>query len=69
MPVYKHVLIGLNGEKYYFYSSFKRFFVSAEEELLVVNDKHEEVLINSSDIKEVLGQDLYLKDTLKLEGE
>ncbi|XWX34245.1 hypothetical protein LMHOCYYV_CDS0021 [Staphylococcus phage PG-2021_4] len=68
MPVYKHVLIGLNGEKYYFYSSFKRFFVSVEEELLVVDDKDKAVLINSRDIKEVLGQDFYLKDTYKLEG-
>lgn len=68
MPVYKHVLIGLNGERYYFYSSFKRFFVIKEEELLVVNDKHEEILINTKDIKEVLGQDIYLKDTFKLEG-
>lgn len=68
MPVYKHVLIGLNGERYYYYSSFKRFFVSEEEELLVENDKHEEVLINTRDIKEVLEQDSYLKDTFKLEG-
>lgn len=69
MPVYKHTLIGKDGERYYFYSSFKRFSIIKKEELLVENDKHEEVLINSSDIKEVLGQNLYLKDTLKLEGE
>ena len=68
MPVYKHILIGLDGERYYCYSSFKRFFVSKEEELLVIDDKDKLALINSSDIKEVLGQDFYLRDTYKLEG-
>lgn len=67
MPSYIHVLIGINEEKYYYMSSYKRFYIKEGAYIEVENSKNETVTISSDDIERVLNQEIYLRDTMNRE--